>query len=101
MIDRYMGQISHWLNELLVNRFDIKAEIAGGLSTLLLTAAMIAVGFFINWILQAALRWISKDNSRLARSKWHPFIVRRQLGHHISLESSCICCLTWSSTATK
>ena len=85
MIDRYMGQISHWLNELLVNRFDIKAEIAGGLSTLLLTAAMIAVGFFINWILQAALRWISKDNSRLARSKWHPFIVRRKLGHHILL----------------
>ena len=85
MIDRYMGQISHWLNELLVKRFDIKAEIAGGLSTLLLTAAMIAVGFFINWILQAALRWISKDNSRLARSKWHPFIVRRKLGHHILL----------------
>ena len=85
MIDIYMGQISHWLNELLVNRFDIKAEIAGGLSTLLLTAAMIAVGFFINWILQAALRWISKDNSRLARSKWHPFIVRRKLGHHILL----------------
>lgn len=85
MIDKYMGQISHWLNELLVNRFDIKAEIAGGLSTLLLTVAMIAVGFFINWILQAALRWISKDNSRLARSKWHPFIVRRKLGHHILL----------------
>ena len=85
MIDIYMGQISHWLNELLVNRFDIKAEIAGALSTLLLTAAMIAVGLFINWILQAALRWISKDNSRLARSKWHPFIVRRKLGHHILL----------------
>ena len=85
MIDKYMGQISHWLNELLVNRFDIKAEIAGALSTLLLTAAMIAVGLFINWILQAALRWISKDNSRLARSKWHPFIVRRKLGHHILL----------------
>ena len=85
MIDIYMGQISHWLNELLVNRFDIKAEIAGALSTLLLTAAMIAVGLFINWILQAALRWISKDNSRLARSKGHPFIVRRKLGHHILL----------------
>lgn len=85
MIDIYMGQISHWLNELLVNRFDIKAEIAGALSTLLLTAAMIAVGFFINWVLQAALRWISKDNSRLAHSKWHPFIVRRRLGHHILL----------------
>ena len=80
-----MGQIAHWLNELLVNRFDIRMEIAEALSTILLTAAMIAVGICINWVLQRTLEWISRYNRKLSHSKWNTFIVRRKLGHHILL----------------
>lgn len=80
-----MTQIYKWLNGLLVNRFDMKTEMAEISGTILIIAAMIVVGIGINWLLQNILRWLSKHNIRLLRSKWHPFITRRRLGHHILL----------------
>ncbi len=80
-----MTNISHWLHELLVGKMNFDPEIAGIVSTLLLVAAMIAVGIGTNWILQSVLKWVSSHNSRLKSSKWHSIIVRRRLGHHILL----------------
>lgn len=46
-------------------------------------ALIVLAGISINWICQAIFRWISRHNTRLARSRWHPYLVKRRLGHNI------------------
>lgn len=49
------------------------------------TAAIIMAGIAVNWILQALFKWISRHNIRILRSKWHPHLAKRKLGHNILL----------------
>ena len=55
------------------------------LSHICATAAIIIAGMIINWILQAAFRWASKHNVRILHSSWHPYLVKRRLGHNLLL----------------
>ena len=80
-----MTKIGKWLDFILTEKFHINPDIAGILNTALLVAAMILIGIGINWLVQSLFRWLSKHNIRLIRSKWHPFLVKRKLGHHILL----------------
>lgn len=80
-----MTKIGKWLDFILIEKFHINPDIAGILNTALLIAAMIFIGIGINWLVQSLFRWLSKHNIRLIRSKWHPFLVKRKLGHHILL----------------
>lgn len=80
-----MTKIGKWLDFILTEKFHIDPDIAGILNTALLIAAMIFIGIGINWLVQSLFRWLSKHNIRLIRSKWHPFLVKRKLGHHILL----------------
>ena len=80
-----MTNIGKWLDFILTEKFHIDPDIAGILNTALLIAAMIFIGIGINWLVQSLFRWLSKHNIRLIRSKWHPFLVKRKLGHHILL----------------
>ncbi len=80
-----MKNIVKLLNDFLVDKLHINPDIAGFLNTGLLIVAMILIAFGINWLIQSLFRWLSKHNVRLIRSKWHPFLVKRKLGHHILL----------------
>ena len=80
-----MTDIVHRLDTLLTEKFHISPDIAGFINTALLITAMIFIAIGINMLIQSIFRWTSKHNIKLIRSKWHPFLVKRKLGHHVLL----------------
>ena len=83
--DIEMTDIVKWLDAFLTDRLHIDPGIAEFINTAVLIAAMIMIALCINWIVQSAFRWISKHRPKLIRSRWHTFLVKRKLGHHILL----------------
>jgi small-conductance mechanosensitive channel len=55
------------------------------LSEIAATAIVIISGILTNWILQLIFRLFSKQNIRLLKSRWHPYLAKRKLGHNILL----------------
>ena len=80
-----MTNIVKWLNDLLIDKLHINSEIAGLVNTAIMIAVMIFIALGINWLIQGLFRWISKRSSKLKKSKWHLFLVKRKVGHHILL----------------
>ena len=80
-----MTKIGKWLDVILTDKLHINPGISGFLNTAILIAAMVLIGIGINWLIQSLFRWLSKHNIRLIHSQWHPFLVKRKLGHHILL----------------
>lgn len=80
-----MTGIAKHLHEFLLDNLHLGHQLSGMLSVLIILIALIAIGFGLNWILQWAFRWISSKSARLKRSKWHGYLVKRRLGHHILL----------------
>lgn len=69
----------------LADKLHLGTELSGLLSTLTIIIALIAIGVGINWICQWIFRWISGRSARFRRSRWHPYLVKHKLGHHILL----------------
>lgn len=80
-----MTDIAQWLDRFLTDKLHIDPAFAGLANTAILIAAMILIAVAINWSIQIIFRWLSKHNIRLRRSKWHPFLVRHNTGHHLLL----------------
>ena len=80
-----MTAISNWSENLLTEKMHLSPELAGLLSTAVLIIAMILIGICLNWLIQSLFRWISSRSARLKRSRWHPFLVKRRMGHHLLL----------------
>lgn len=80
-----MTKIVQWLNDILVGKMHMDPDLAGFLNTALLIVAIIFIGIGVNWICQSIFRWLSRHNLRLIRSKWHPFLAKRKIGHNILL----------------
>ena len=80
-----MTKIVQWLDDILVGKMHMDPDLAGFLNTALLIAAMIFIGIGVNWICQSLFRWLSRHNVRLIRSRWHPFLAKRKIGHNILL----------------
>ena len=80
-----MTNIANWSENFLTEKMHLHPELAGLLSTAALIVIMILIGICLNWMLQSLFRWISSHSSRLKRSKWHPFLVKRKMGHHLIL----------------
>ncbi len=80
-----MTNIGKWLDSLLIDRLHMNPNLAGFTNTALLIIAMILISLGVNWLTQQIFKWLSKHNLRMKRSKWHPFLVKRRLGHHILL----------------
>ena len=80
-----MMNIATWLKNLLIEKIDMGEDPAGTLSTILLITSIIVIGIGLNWILQRIFAWLSRHNLRLIHSKWHVFLVKRNVGHHILL----------------
>ena len=80
-----MTDIANWTENFLTERMHLNADLAGLLSTISLIAAMILIGLCANWLAQSLFRWFSSHSYKLRRTKWHPFLVKHKLGHHILL----------------
>jgi small-conductance mechanosensitive channel len=80
-----MIDIVKWLDALLIDKLHINPDIAEPANTALLIVAMLLVAIGTNWLIQSLFRWFTKRSKRLARSKWHHFLVKRKLGHHLLL----------------
>ena len=55
------------------------------LSDIAATAIVIISGILTNWILQLIFRMISKQDLKLLKSKWHPYLAKRKLAQNILL----------------
>ena len=82
---RKMSSIVHWLDSLLTEGLHIDPDIAGFVNTAIIVTAMVLIAIGTNWLIQSVFRWASGHSVRLRRSKWHPFLAKRKLGHHILL----------------
>ena len=80
-----MSSVEKWLDSLLIDKLHINSQIAGFLSTAIIIAVMILIAIGINWLVQSLYRWISKHSLRIRRTRWHPYLAKRKLGHHILL----------------
>ena len=80
-----MSSMEKWLDSLLIDKLHINSQIAGFLSTAIIIAVMILIAIGINWLVQSLYRWISKHSLRIRRTRWHPYLAKRKLGHHILL----------------
>lgn len=73
------------LEEFLTMKIHMGEQLAGITGTALIIIAMIAIGFGLNWICQWIFRWIEGKSTRLRKSRWHPYLVKHKLGHHLIL----------------
>lgn len=80
-----MIDIVKWLDALLIDKLHINPEIAEPANTALLIVAMLLIAIGTNWLIQRLFRWFTRRSKRLAKSKWHHFLVKRKLGHHLLL----------------
>ncbi len=80
-----MINIAEWSENLLTEKMHLSPELAELLSTAVLIAVMILIGICLNWLIQNLFKWISSRSKRLKRSRWHPFLVKRRMGHHLLL----------------
>ena len=55
------------------------------LSNITATAIVVLSGIMTNWILQLIFRLISKQNLKMLKSKWHPYLAKRKLAQNILL----------------
>lgn len=55
------------------------------LSDITATAIVVLSGIMTNWILQLIFRMISKQDMKLLKSKWHPYLAKRKLAQNILL----------------
>lgn len=80
-----MTDIVKWMGNMLIEHLRMSTSLAEFFSYTLAITFIIASGFMSNWICQLIFRSISKHNIRLIRSKWHPYLVKRRIGHHVLL----------------
>ena len=80
-----MIQSMKLIEDIFAQRLNIDPHAGESLYTFLVIAAMILIGLGINWTLQSIFRWMSRHNVKLIRSKWHPYLVKRKIGHHALL----------------
>ena len=78
-----MTDIVNLLNGFMVEKTGISPFLADMLDEAICIAFIIGAGIGVNALFQGLFKWISRHNRRIMRSKWHPFIARHRLGHHV------------------
>ena len=80
-----MLEIGKRLHELLVKKMSLSDTFGELIYGAIAVAFIILLGIGFNWLIQKTFTWISEKSARLKKSRWHGYIVRRRLGHHILL----------------
>ncbi|MCM1501286.1 MAG: mechanosensitive ion channel family protein [Bacteroidales bacterium] len=73
------------LNDFLTGKLRMASGMADFADDIIAIAALVAIGFGINWICQGLFSLISRHSSRMHHSRWHHYMVKRRLGHHFIL----------------
>ena len=81
----YMTDIFNTVSSFLTKHLNIGTRFAEWVSDGVAITAIILAGIGINWVCQALFKWISKHDIRITHSKWHPYLMKRKIGHHILL----------------
>ena len=80
-----MLEIGKRLHELLVKKMALSDTFGELLYGAIVTAAIILLGIGINWLIQKSFTWIAGKSGKLKKSRWHGYIVKRRLAHHVLL----------------
>lgn len=80
-----MLEIGKRFHELLVKKMALSDTFGELLYGAIVTAAIILLGIGLNWLIQKTFTWISEKSGKLKKSRWHGYIVKRKLAHHILL----------------
>ena len=80
-----MLEIAKKFEILVTDRMGLSEEFGGFVYSVVVCAVMILAAIGINLILQAAFIWVSGKSTKFKKSRWHGYLVRRKIGHHILL----------------
>ena len=80
-----MLEIARRVNEVIVDKMHLPEVFGGFVYGAVVVAVMILAGIGLNWGIQSLFRLITSRSSKLKRSRWHGYIVKRRLGHHFLL----------------
>ena len=80
-----MLDIAKEFNRLLVDEMHLSTEFAAVIYAMIMTVLMIAATIALNWIIQSAFGWIIRKSDKIRRSRWHGYMTKRKLSHHIIL----------------
>ena len=78
-----MLEIAKRFNEMLMDRMKLSEDFGNLVYGALVTITIILVSAGVNWMIQTAFRHISEKSPTLKGSKWHGYIVKRKMGHHL------------------
>ncbi len=73
------------LHELITQKIGLSETFGNFMYDALVVTVMILTALGINWVIQAAFRWISEKSQILKKGKWNSYLTKRNLGHHILL----------------
>ena len=80
-----MLEIAKRFNELIIEKMYLSEGFGGFVYALIVIVAMIAVAVGVNWLIQRLFLWVSGKMGVLRKGRWHGYLVRRRLAHHILL----------------
>ena len=80
-----MLEIAKRINEVIVDKMHLPEVFGGFVYGAIVVAVMVFVGVGLNWGIQSLFRLITSRSSKLRKSRWHGYIIKRRLGHHILL----------------
>ena len=80
-----MLEIAKKVNEVIVDKMNLPEVFGGFVYGAIVVAVMVFVGVGLNWGIQSLFRLITSRSSKLRKSRWHGYIIKRRLGHHILL----------------
>ena len=80
-----MLKIAEKYSELLIDKVGLSETSGGIIYGASAVVLMIAVGVGINWGIQWLFAWIMEKRAKNKRSRWHGYLVKRRLGHHLLL----------------
>lgn len=80
-----MLKIAERYSELLIDKVGLSETSGGIIYGASAVVLMIAAGVGINWGIQWMFAWIMEKRAKNKRSRWHGYLVKRRLGHHLLL----------------
>lgn len=80
-----MLKIAEKYSELLIDKVGLSETSGGIIYGASAVVLMIAAGVGINWGIQWLFAWIMEKRAKNKRSRWHGYLVKRRLGHHLLL----------------
>ena len=80
-----MLEIARKFNDLLVEKMGLSEMFGNILYGAIVVTVMVVAVWGLDWVVQRMFSWLSGKSGKLKKSRWHGYLIRRRLGHHILL----------------